>query len=394
VTRPTGPRMCNYTKDSIQDHFRRVYRGGLGRPRHDLVTPALILDLDVARRNIEFMAERLRGMKARLRPHIKVQKNAELAKLQVSAGALGVCTATVWEAIAMQNAGIADVLIANQVVGSAKIKALAHAARQGGLSVAVDNAGNARDLSEAAIAAGSKLDVLIEVDVGMGRGGVRSPEQALELARSLAQLPALRLRGVQGYEGHCMLEPDRAVRIAKCHAALDYLGGVVNLLREAGFPFEVVSAGGTGTYDITANDPRVTEIQAGSYVFMDNFHGNLVPGFSRSLTVLGTVVIHHGRTIVLDSGRKSIGIDFVLPTLVDYPFYKARYFAEEHALFDVDERCALKLGDRAELIPGYAPSTVNLYDVYHVVEKGIVVDIWPIFPRGPGHNGLAVPEGS
>jgi D-serine deaminase-like pyridoxal phosphate-dependent protein len=384
-----GGKSCS-TKDALPDYLRQAYRSSIGRPPQELVTPALILDLDVARRNIQFMADRLRGMKAKLRPHIKVQKSTELAKLQVAAGAIGVCTATVWEAIAMREAGITDVLIANQVVGPEKIKALAEAARQGGLSVVVDDVRNARDLSDAAVAARSRLDVLIEVDVGMSRGGVRSPEEALELTRSLARLPALRFRGVQGYEGHCMLEPDRAARIAKCHAALEYLSGVVALLKEAGFPSEVVSAGGTGTYDITGNDPRVTEIQAGSYVFMDNFHGNLVPGFSHSLTVLGTVVIHHGWTIVLDSGRKSIGIDFVQPTLVEYPFYPARYFAEEHALFDVDERCGLTLGDRTELIPGYAPSTVNLYDVYHVVEGGVVADIWPIFPRGPGHNGLAV----
>jgi D-serine deaminase-like pyridoxal phosphate-dependent protein len=121
---------------------------------------------------------------------------------------------------------------------------------------------------------------------------------------------------------------------------------------------------------------------------MDNFHGNLVSGFSRALTVLGTVMSQHGDTIVLDSGRKSIGIDFVLPTMVEYPFYQARYFAEEHALFDVDDRCELQLGDTAELIPGYAPTTVNLYDVYHVIEDGVVVDIWPIIPRGPGHGGI------
>jgi D-serine deaminase-like pyridoxal phosphate-dependent protein len=222
----------------------------------------------------------------------------------------------------------------------------------------------------------------------MGRGGVRSPDEAVTLAQRLSQLSGLRFRGVQGYEGHCMLEPDRAVRIEKAHAAMDYLGVVIDRLAEAGFACEVVSAGGTGTYDITGNNPRVTEIQAGSYVFMDNFHGNLVPGFSRALTVLGTVVIQHGNTIVLDSGRKSVGIDFVLPTMVDYPFYQARYFAEEHALFDVDERCQLKLGDTVELIPGYAPTTVNLYDAYHVVENGVVVDIWPIIPRGPGHVGI------
>jgi len=378
-------------KNLLRDNLRQIYQPAIGRPRRELVTPALILDLDVARRNIQFMAERLRGMKARLRPHTKVQKSTELARMQVDAGAIGVCTATVWEAIEMRQSGIADVLIANQVGGREKIRALAEAARRGGLTVAVDDASNAQDLSSAAVAAGSTLDVLIEIDLGMGRGGVRSPQEAVELAETLARLPALRFRGVQGYEGHCMLEPDRAVRMAKCHAALDYIGSIVTQLKEAGFPCEVVSAGGTGTYDITGNDSRVTEIQAGSYVFMDNFHGNLVPGFSRSLTVLGTVVIHHGQTIVLDSGRKSIGIDFVLPSLVDYPFYKARFFAEEHALFDVDERCPLKLGDATELTPGYAPTTVNLYDAYHVVENGVVVDIWPVYPRGPGHGGLLAP---
>ena len=185
-----------------------------------------------------------------------------------------------------------------------------------------------------------------------------------------------------------MRETDSGVRIKKAHEAMDYLGTIIDDLEGAGFSCEVVSAGGTGTYDITGDNPRVTEIQAGSYVFMDNFHGNLVPGFSRALTVLGTVIIQHDNSIVLDSGRKSVGIDFVLPTMLEYPFYQARYFAEEHAIFDVDERCTLKYGDTAELIPGYAPSTVNLYDAYHVVENDVVVDIWPIIPRGPGHVGL------
>lgn len=372
----------------LHDYVREAYRSAIGRERRDIVTPGLILDLDAAQRNIGFMAERLLSLKAKLRPHIKVQKSPELARLQVEAGAIGVCTATVWEAIVMSRAGIEDVLIANQVGGREKIKALAEAAGNRRLSVAVDDARNAQDLSAAVAAVGSELDVLIDVDVGMGRGGVRSPEEAVTLAHRLEQLPGLRFRGVQGYEGHCMLEPDRDARIQKVHAALDYLGGVVDRLAKAGFASEVVSAGGTGTYDITGNDPRVTEIQAGSYVFMDNFHGNLVPGFERALTVLGTVVIQHGNTIVLDSGRKSIGIDFVLPSMVAYPYYQARYFAEEHALFDVDERCQLKLGDTVELTPGYAPTTVNLYDAYHVVQNDVVADIWPIIPRGPGHVGI------
>jgi D-serine deaminase-like pyridoxal phosphate-dependent protein len=372
----------------IQKRIRNYYRSALGRHRRELITPALILDLDVARRNIDFMTQRLKSLHAKLRPHIKVQKSVELAKMQVKAGAIGVCTATVWEALVMSRAGIEDVLIANEVVGSEKIQALSEIAKGGHLTVAVDDTNNADDLSKAVSKAGSKLDVIIEIDVGMGRGGVRSADEAVALAKHLASLSGLRFRGVQGYEGHCMLEPDRELRVKKAREAMDCVGSAVGRLAKAGFKCEIVSAGGTGTYDITGADPRVTEIQAGSYVFMDNFHGNLVPGFSKSLTVLGTVVIQHGDTLVFDCGRKSVSIDFVQPTMVDYPFYSARYFAEEHALFDVDMRCNLKLGDTMEFVPGYGPTTVNLYDAYHVVEGGVVVDIWPIIPRGPGHGGL------
>lgn len=369
-------------------HIRTAYHSSIGKKRRELVTPALILDLDVVRQNIDFMTTRLKSLHARLRPHIKVQKSVELARMQIEAGAIGVCTATVWEAIVMSSGGIKDVLIANEVVGKEKIEALALAARSGHFTVALDDARNADDLSRALSKVGSRIDVIIEIDVGMGRGGVRSPTEAVKLAQHLSTLPNLTFRGVQGYEGHCMLEPNREVRIKKAREAMDCVGVVINQLAESGFRSEIVSAGGTGTYDITGADPRVTEIQAGSFVFMDNFHGNLVPGFSKSLTVLGTVVIQHANTIVFDCGRKSIGIDFVQPTMVDYPSYAARYFAEEHALFDVDEKCPLKLEDSMEFIPGYSPTTVNLYDAYHVVENGVITDVWPILPRGPGHGGL------
>jgi D-serine deaminase-like pyridoxal phosphate-dependent protein len=374
--------------EELSERIKKAYSTGLGRHRSNLPTPALILDLDLARRNLQFMAEKMKSLPAQLRPHIKVHKCAELSLQQVQAGAIGVCTATVWEGIVMSRAGVEDVLIANEVCGQDKIRALALESRQGRFTVAVDDPRNCDELNEATRAAGGRLEVLIEVDVGMRRGGVRSPEEAVALAQRISSLPCLRFRGVQGYEGHCMLEPNREERIRKARKAIDELAEAVDTLRQAGFPSEVISAGGTGTYDITGADPRVSEIQAGSYVFMDMFHGMLVPGFSRSLTVLSTVVIQHGSTIVLDSGRKSISIDFVPPVMVPYPFYQARFFAEEHALFDVDDRCQLKLGDTVELVPGYAPSTVNLFDVYHVVEGGVVKEIWPIIPRGPEHVGI------
>lgn len=372
----------------LHDEIRNAYTSAIGKSRAAIPTPALILDLERARRNLSLMMERCRNLHVNLRPHVKVQKCAELALMEIQAGAIGVCCATVWEAIVMARAGIRDVLIANQVGGSEKIRALAQAAKEQTLTVAVDDPGNVSELSAAVSAAKAKLDCLIEVDVGMGRGGVRSAAEAVDLARHLAGQPGLRFRGVQGYEGHCMHEPEHATRAVKAKAAMDYLWEVVQALARDGHRCEVVSAGGTGTYDITGADRRVTELQAGSFIFMDLFHANLVPGFEHSLTVLSTATIVHGRTIVFDAGRKSIGIDFVQPIMVGHPEWQARYFAEEHALFDVDDRCTIKRNDLVELLPGYAPTTVNLYDVYHVVENGMVVDVWPVIPRGAGHGGI------
>ena len=149
----------------------------------------------------------------------------------------------------------------------------------------------------------------------------------------------------------------------------------------------MLSAGGTGTYNITGVNPAVTELQAGSYVFMDAFHGNLVPGFDVSLTVLTSVMARHGDTVIFDAGRKSVGIDFVSPPIQGYG-YQARYYAEEHALFDTDPGFAADLGDRARLVCGYAPTTVNLHDVLFAVHGDRVVDVWPVFPRGPQHCGF------
>ncbi len=374
--------------EQIRQRVREAYRSAIGRSRHDLVTPALVLDLDLVRRNIEAMSKLSRGWKAALRPHYKAHKCPDLARMQAGAGGSGFCAATVWEAIVLVRSGLEDVLIANQVVGADKVRALAAEARQHRLALAIDDARNAGDLDLALRATGGRLDVLIEVDVGMGRCGVRSAEAAVALAEEIVRLPNLRLRGVQGYEGHCMREADPGARAAKVAGALDRLGEAVDALGRAGFACDVVSAGGTGTCEITGNDRRVTEIQAGSYLLMDRFHCGFIESFTPALTILGTVVSRQGDTLILDCGRKSVGTDFGLPSLAEYAAYVPRYLAEEHILFDVDGQCPLTPGETAELVPGYAPSTINLYDVYHVVEKGRVMDVWPIIPRGPGPGGL------
>lgn len=362
-----------------------AYRATVGKPRDEIPTPALVLDIDAAKRNMRAMQESLSGGTARVRPHIKVEKSPHLARLHMEYGAVGVATATVWEALVMALAGIPDVLIANQVVGRAKIDAVIRAATLTRLTVVIDDRQNAATLSAAAANAGAELEVLIDVDVGMGRGGTRSIEETSALAADVNELPALELRGLQGYEGHCMLEPDLDVRVRDAVAAMGLLAEHADRLESEGHSLTDISAGGTGTYNITGKNPFVTELQAGSYVFMDRFHGSLVSGFERSLAVDSTVAIRHGSTVVLDAGRKSVGIDFLLPRMIGHEF-DARYFAEEHALFDFPEEPSLEIGDRVSLIPGYAPTTVNLHDAYHVVSEDVVVDVWPIVPRGPGQG--------
>lgn len=370
-------------RQRVLDDYGRHIGGGID----DLPTPALLLDRDGLDRNIATMAAVMTANKVRLRPHTKVQKSPDLALLQMAAGAAGVTVATVWEAAAMAAGAVDDVLIANEVVGRHKVDAVAALGGLARLTVVVDDLTMVQALSAAAGRAGTSLDVLVDLDVGMGRCGARSPEQAVGLADAVDTAPHLRLAGVQAYEGHCMLEPDQATRTRLAVAAMDYAGEVSATIADRHPAATTLSGGGTGTYLITGRHPLVTEIQAGSYVFMDAFHGNLVPGFEVSLTVLSTVVARHGDTVILDAGRKSIGIDFVLPPIVGHD-YVARYYAEEHALFDVDGRLDIAVGGRLRLMSGYAPTTVNLHDAFYVVQAGRVVDVWPVFPRGPGDHGF------
>jgi D-serine deaminase-like pyridoxal phosphate-dependent protein len=351
--------------------------------RDELETPALLLHLDRARRNIDRMARLAAELGVGLRPHVKAHKSPELARLQLEAGAVGVACATVREAVVMaEQAGIADVLIANQVVGPgiARVAALAGGCR---LTVAVDDERNVRELSAAAAAAGSTIELLVEADIGMQRSGVRSAGAAVRLAAAIAELPGVRFRGVQGYEGHCMIEDDPVAREAATVAANRALLDVVGALEEAGHRCETVSGGGTGTYRITGANPGIHELQAGSYVLMDSFHERLVPGeFEQALTVLGRVISRQGSTVVLDCGRKAVSTDFGNPGLVGVPEARVRIYAEEHCLLDFDGPPPLDLGDTVEVGMSYAPTGVNLHEAFHVVEEGEVTAIWPVAARG------------
>ncbi len=381
------------------DRRLEIPRRMIGRPRDAPVTPALLLDLPTVRKNIAEMARRMATVPASLRPHAKIHKSPILGRMQLDAGGIGLTTATIWEASAMLEAGLPELLVANQVIGPEKAAEAARAAALGQLTIAVESASNAKQLSEAAQAAGSEINVIVEVDVGQHRSGVRSAADGVALGTLVEQAAGLRLKGVLGYEGHCMLEPDRDLRIQKARAANDVLTGMVDEFDRHGLETTIVAAGGLGTWDITGANPRITEIHAGSYIFSDAFHRTLVPRFDPALTVLSTVISRHGDLAVLDAGRKSIGIDRTPPEVVSgegvlrYE-YGVPFIHEEHIGLELAADSQLAVGDRVEMMPGYAPTTANFYDCYHVVEDGVIIDVWPILARYGSATAGVGPYGS
>jgi D-serine deaminase-like pyridoxal phosphate-dependent protein len=344
-------------------------------------TPALIVDMDALESNIRTMAEYMKGRKARLRPHFKTHKCPTISHMQLAAGAKGVTCAKLSEAEVLLASGIRDVLIANQVVDPAKIARLAGLSRGGArIGVCVDDPRNVDALSDAASRAGSTLNVLIEVDVGMRRCGVPGGVEALALAQRISRLPGLRFGGIQAYEGHVVQRPDIAERRAAVTAMVEKVGGIKALLEDRGFPVADISGGATGTYDLTGNDTIWTEIQAGSYVFMDSSYGALGLPFRQALSVLVTVIHKRPGWAVTDTGMKACATDHGMPTLMGRPHLKVRT-NEEHGIVE-DTADELRYGEKVGYLPGHCCTTVNLYDRYYCVRAGSLEAIWPISGRG------------
>jgi D-serine deaminase-like pyridoxal phosphate-dependent protein len=372
------------------DTVRRDYGRAIGQRRDELITPALVLDIDAAQRNIDHMASELKQMgAATIRPHYKTHKSPDLARRQLQAGAGGLSMATVWEAAILAAAGMDDLFVVNTVAHPAKLRVLAELAREHRVLVAVDEAENAASASAAAVTAGSTLGIMVEVNTGMDRCGTDSPADCLAVAREVMDLPGLRFEGITGYEGHCSMTPDHDLRHERQRAAMKFFTDVAGQLGANGIPCPIRSAGGIATWNWTAAYPGLTEIQAGTYVVMDNFHGRMVPGFEHSLTIAATVISRQSGKVIVDAGNKSVA-DPADVTMVGHD-HKVLRFDEEHGIFDAADGSPLRVGDPVGLVPGYSPSTVNWYDAYHVVQGDIVVDIWPVIPRGPGHHGIANP---
>jgi D-serine deaminase-like pyridoxal phosphate-dependent protein len=354
----------------------------IGRPLGELDTPTLLLDRAASDCNLAQMAAFFRERPAKLRPHFKNHKCVTLAKRQLAAGAVGMTCAKLGEAEVLVEHGCQDVLIANQVVGEAKLARLARLATAARITVAVDHADQAVALSRAATAAGARVGVLVEVDIGMGRCGLPPGAPSVELALRVAELPGLRFAGLQAYEGHLVNVLDRAERSARARAAMQLALDTRQMLEAAGLAVGCVSGSSSATYDSTGTMAGVDEIQAGTYATMDWQYLRLVPEFELALTVLVRVISRPGPDrAVLDVGVKGAGGEFGVPRIRDFPDVKIPFFgAEEHTV--VRNPPAWPIGHTLQLIPSHACTTCNLYRELVVHEQGHVVDIWPIEASG------------
>ncbi len=320
----------------------------------------------------------------KLRPHFKSHKCTAIAKLQIKAGAVGITCAKLGEAEVVADAGIRNILIANQIVGPLKIRRLVELCRRADPMVAVDSADNVRMLSTHASAAGVKIGVLVEVDVGMGRCGTAPGQPALELARLVASSDGLSFEGLQGYEGHCVDLRDETERGAKTRESLRALGQTRRLIEQAGLTVHRVSGGGTGTYTITGDCEGVDEVQAGSYAAMDWWYGDIRPEFKQAMSILATVISRpKPNSVIIDVGRKGVGAEWGAPRVKNLPGSQVTsYGSEEHMMISIPPETATQIGNRIEIIPSHGCTTSNLYSEFIVHENGLVTDKWPIEGRG------------
>jgi len=352
--------------------------------KEELDTPALLVDLDALEHNISKMSRFFRDAPADLRPHVKTHKCPEIARRQIDAGAKGITCAKLGEAEVMAQSGIDDILIANQVVGKHKIDRLMRLANSTQIMVAIDNVQNARELSDAAVDCGHVLDALVEVNIGLNRCGVQPGADSVALTRKVVGMKGLNFQGLMGYEGHVMFIPNRDERKRKCKEALAQLMETKSMLEKEALDAQVVSAGGTGTYDITALHRGVTEVQAGSYATMDTKYRDLGVNFECALTLLSAVISRPTETrAVIDAGAKAVTSEYGMPQVKGLPGVQLTTLHEEHGILRLQHYSkTLDVGDKIELIVSHGCTTVNLHDRLYAMRGDRLEAVWSITARG------------
>ncbi|KAJ0417658.1 hypothetical protein BJY00DRAFT_289336 [Aspergillus carlsbadensis] len=368
-----------------------MYAPKIGDTLDDLDTPSMIVDLDLMEQNIQRLFSTLLPTGLHIRPHLKTTKSAALAHKLVAAGAKGCCVAKVSEAEAITAAGFEDILITCEIIGKKKVERLVELyKRNKAIRIVVDSVVGATAIDDALEAEASRgtefepIAVLIDLDVGLHRTGVAPGEPALALARHITTLPMLRLIGVQGYEGHLQHLHNREDRRTQCLASMKTLTDTATALRTAGFNIQVVTTGGTGTAEFCATVPGVTELQPGSFIFMDTDYRNAVGTFyANSLTILATVISCQGeRRVTIDAGLKSLTTDSGLAECRDKR-YRHENLGDEHGALSWEEGTPdLRIGDRVEMVPSHIDPTINLHDVYYAHRNGVIEEIWTVDSRG------------
>jgi D-serine deaminase-like pyridoxal phosphate-dependent protein len=365
----------------------------IGMAVEEVDTPALLVDLDAFEYNLARMASAAAHGHVRLRPHAKTHKCAEIARRQMALGAVGVCCQKVSEAEALVDGGVTDILVSNEIADPHKLARLAALAQRAAIGVCVDDAGTIDNLNAAVAGSSAKLAVFVEIDVGGDRCGVDPGEPAVRLAEQIASSPNLRFHGLQAYQGraqHIRAAADRG-RAADFAAAAVHR--TVGLLRSRGLSCDVVTGGGTGTYALEITSGVYTELQAGSYIFMDvdyranrTTQGGEYDEFRQSLYIYTQVMSAPGRHYaIVDAGLKALAIDEGMPAVDGLPMVPYCRPSDEHGMLDVRASPrTFRVGDKLTLIPGHCDPTVNLHDWLVAVRGGRVEALWPIVARGVG----------
>jgi 3-hydroxy-D-aspartate aldolase len=356
-----------------------------------LSTPCLLLEAEELEQNVAAMMALVRRHGRRLRPHVKAHKSTAIARRQLEAGAIGLCCATVREAEVMAAAGLDGLLVTSPVTSPAMVERLVRARdRVGDIAVVVDS-----EAGVEALAVGASVDrpigAVVEIDVGQGRTGVTSPADAVRLARRIEALAQLRYRGIQAYYGHLQHVPAYADRKAMAAEQWARLRPFLDALRSEGLPPGIVTGGGTGTHLLDLEEGPFTEIQPGSYLFMDKQYGavELAPGgvsFRTSLNVATRVIsANQPGLVVLDAGFKAMATD-AGPALVasgESAEVAYQFMGDEHGGLHFAAGAARpQVGDLVRLVAPHCDPTVNLHDWLHVMQDGRLIDICPIDARG------------
>jgi D-serine deaminase-like pyridoxal phosphate-dependent protein len=357
----------------------------VGRPAAELDTPALLVDLDILESNIANMAGDIASRGAGWRPHSKANKSPNIAHRELQAGAIGITCAKLGEAEVLVSSGVFDILISNQIVGPIKTRRLAAVNKRAGVDVkvCVDSIENVREIGAAAVALGSRVRVLIEIDSGMQRAGV-APQCALDLAKQIATVDGVELAGVMTWEGHAMGVADPNERASVIASSVQQVVDAANAIRAAGMPVEIVSCGGTGTYLTTSGIEGVTEVQAGGGIWGDAMYLDLGANVQPALTLVAQVISRPTpERVIFDAGRKTVDPSNRAPIPIGLEIAGAIALSAEHGTLHLATPSDTpKVGDRLQFRIGYSDQVVHLHEALFGVRNGIVDEIIPILARG------------